>query len=274
MNDDQLIVYFFNNCHARDHEALFESGAFFDLSTTGKQGTQAINLRPGQVCVVATLLAGNRVAFRWYLFVTETVLADEYGEPARVFFGKVVASEIYSKRKGARSVRYKTLFKDNGDFKNGSVFHRPVPLDDRPVGTEGGNRFDPQNSNHTHGGAGFGDSIENKLVEAAAISAVKKEYENNGWNVCSVERDRCGFDLECHRRGVVENVEVKGVRATEQRFNITAGEVAQAQQNSKFVLWVITSALCASPILSRYSGVEFCRRFDRSPIQYLASLRP
>ncbi|MBC7815601.1 MAG: hypothetical protein IAG10_01735, partial [Planctomycetaceae bacterium] len=186
-NRDQLTVYFFNNCKARDHEAIFGSGAFFDLGTTGKQGAQAANLRPGQVCVVATLLSGNRVAFRWYLFVRVAVLTDENGNPDRVFFGQVVASEIYTKQKAARSVRYKALFKQNGDFKNGSVFRGPVPLDDRPIGTEGSNSFNSEASNHKQGGAGFGDAIENKLVEAAAIHAVEMAYENDGWDVRSVE---------------------------------------------------------------------------------------
>lgn len=148
-----------------------------------------------------------------------------------------------------------------------------VPQDATPVSTDGTNSVDPKDKTPTERGAGFGDPIENKLVETTAINAVKKRYENDGWNVHSVERDRCGFDLECHRKGVVENVEVKGVRATEQCFIITTGEVEQAKKNSNFVLMVVTSALSASPILTRYSGAEFCRRFNLSPIQYRATPR-
>lgn len=123
-------------------------------------------------------------------------------------------------------------------------------------------------------GAGFGDSAENRLVESAAISAVRSHYEADGWAVRSVERDRCGFDLECCRDTTVESVEVKGVRATEQAFIITSGEVHQARTNPGFVLIVVTAALSPSPVLTRYSGAEFCQRFSLSAIQYSAALRP
>jgi hypothetical protein len=45
---EQAVVYF-NNCDNRDHVGRFGSGAFFDLGTTGRQGTQARNLYPGQL---------------------------------------------------------------------------------------------------------------------------------------------------------------------------------------------------------------------------------
>jgi hypothetical protein len=53
----------------------------------------------------------------------------------------------------------------------------------------------------TECGAGFGDAMENKIVEDAAIDAVKRQYVSDGWSVRSVERDRCGYDLECRKRG-------------------------------------------------------------------------
>jgi hypothetical protein len=122
-------------------------------------------------------------------------------------------------------------------------------------------------------GAGFGNSVENKEVEEAAIRTVKKQYEADGWQVRSVERDGCGFDLECRKGQVVEDVEVKGVSGTKQIFVITAREAEQARKNPNFVLIVVTSALSASPGLTRYSGAKFCRRFDLSAMQYRAALR-
>lgn len=122
-------------------------------------------------------------------------------------------------------------------------------------------------------GAGFGDSAENRMVEIAAIAAVTSHYRADGWAVRSVERDRCGFDLECRKGTTIESVEVKGLRATEQAFIITAGEVEQARTNLTFVLIVVTAALSPSPVLSRYSGAEFCERFGLSAIQYFAALR-
>jgi hypothetical protein len=81
------------------------------------------------------------------------------------------------------------------------------------------------------------------------------------------------LDLECSREGVVEDVEVKGVRGSLPCFIITAGEVEQARQNGKFYLLVVTSALSSSPKLTKYSGAEFCRRFELSAIQYRAVLQ-
>jgi len=122
-------------------------------------------------------------------------------------------------------------------------------------------------------GAGFGDPVENKVVESAAIRAVVRAYKEDGWSVRSVERDKCGFDLECSKSGEVEHVEVKGVRASEPRFIITAGEVEQARKNAKFVLVIVTSAVSSSPKLTKYSGAEFCRAFELSAIQFRAVLK-
>ena len=122
-------------------------------------------------------------------------------------------------------------------------------------------------------GAGFGNPEENKEVEKAAIAIVKKKYKFDGWTVRSVERDKCGYDLACHKGETTENIEVKGVRWSEQSFFITAGEVQQAQTNPKFVLFLVTSAL-TSPVLSSYSGPEFVRRFKLKCVQYRAAPRP
>ena len=130
-----------------------------------------------------------------------------------------------------------------------------------------------EESSQKQAGAGFGTPAENKEVEEAAIRTVRKHYADDGWEVRSRERDKCGFDLECRKNRAVENVEVKGVRGTEQSFLITAGEVEQARSNRNFVLVVVTSALSASPVMARYSGPEFCQRFELSGVQYRAVLR-
>jgi hypothetical protein len=56
-------------------------------------------------------------------------------------------------------------------------------------------------------------------------------------------------------------------------FIITAGEVKQARENAKFFLVVVTSALSALPKLTKFSGVEFGRRFELSAVQYRAVLK-
>ncbi len=123
-------------------------------------------------------------------------------------------------------------------------------------------------------GAGFGDSAENKLVESAAVRAVVAQYMAGGWLVRSVERDKCGFDLECVKSGVIEQVEVKGVQGSGLCFIITAGEVKQAQNNPKFYLIIVTSALAESPTLTKFTGKDFLRQFDVAAIQYRAAIKP
>lgn len=108
------------------------------------------------------------------------------------------------------------------------------------------------------------------MVESKAIRAVVEWYENDGWIVKSVERDRCGFDLQCAKNDTSEDVEVKGVRGSKTCFMITQGEVHQARTNPRFVLRVVTRALSQSSTIVRYSGREFERRFRLSPIQYRA----
>jgi hypothetical protein len=122
-------------------------------------------------------------------------------------------------------------------------------------------------------GAGFGDAVENSLVESAAIRAVVESYENDGWSARSVERDKCGFDLVCSKGAIVENVEVKGIKGEATCFLITAGEVEQARTNPNFFLVVVTSALSQTPVSNKYSGNEFLQRFDLRPIQYKAVLK-
>ena len=129
-----------------------------------------------------------------------------------------------------------------------------------------------EESSQEQTGAGFETPEENKEVEEAAIRTVTKSYEDAGWVVRSTEQDKCGFDLECRKNRAVENVEVKGVRGTEQGFLITAGEVEQARSNRNFVLAVVTSALSA-PVLAKYSGTEFLKLFELSVVQYRAVLK-
>ncbi len=269
MDAEQLVVYF-NNCHNRDHVALFGSGAFFDLGTSGRQGTQARNLQPGQPCVVVEWATDKLLRLDWYAFRYEALLPDEHGAPDRVFFGRLFASDDLSKEASARTERYAAFFRSNGHIKIGSVFHKTIPSGCIPSeNVEGVSRVEGAQT-----GAGFGDPAENKLVEVAAVRAVVKTYQGDGWSVRSVERDKCGFDIECTKNGSVENVEVKGVRGPAPCFIITAAEVKQAQTNPTFVLMVVTSALSESPKITKYSGEEFFQGFDLSAIQYRAVVRP
>lgn len=122
-------------------------------------------------------------------------------------------------------------------------------------------------------GAGFGNPVENKLVDDAAIAAVRKRYERLGWTVSQQKPPGCGFDLECRKGPKIENVEVKGIRGTKQSFFITRNEVDSASTNPNFVLMVVTSALSTSPVLNQHLGAEFLQKFKLSVVQYQAALQ-
>jgi hypothetical protein len=122
-------------------------------------------------------------------------------------------------------------------------------------------------------GAGFGNPETNRKVERAAVSFVTQWYKSLGWKVESVEAQKRGYDLLCAKGYAEEHVEVKGVQADLPAFIITAGEVREAQNNSKFVICVVTSALKNSPKLFRYVGKEFVDKFELAPLAFRAILR-
>lgn len=121
-------------------------------------------------------------------------------------------------------------------------------------------------------GGGFGKSENNKEVETRAVDFITQQYIQNGWTTRSVEKEKIGYDLVCTKNGVEEHVEVKGVSGQGLSFVITAGEVKQAKENPKFVLWLVTSAL-QNPTAQRWAGIEMLEQFNLSPISYMARLK-
>jgi len=114
-------LFYFNNCHGRDHVRLYGKGAFYDLGTTGVQSTKATRLHPGQKCVVATKGSYDNIVFTWYSFHREAVMKDDTAVPCRVLFGKFLRSDELSKSKAAQNPHYANFFDVNGNFKRHSV---------------------------------------------------------------------------------------------------------------------------------------------------------
>jgi len=119
-------------------------------------------------------------------------------------------------------------------------------------------------------GGGFGQPEQNAQVEKAAIRCVWEWHETRGWEVESVEDQRCGFDLLCRRRGKELHVEVKGVAGSGVRFIVTAGELRRASEDEDFVLAFVPDALSEEPEVSFWSGRDLVSDFRFEPIQYLA----
>lgn len=120
-------------------------------------------------------------------------------------------------------------------------------------------------------GAGFGDATANRLVEEAAVRAVRERYESEGWEVRSVEQARCGFDLFCRRGQEAEHVEVKGISGERPAFTITRGEVEQARRDPAWRLVVVTGCGGDHPQLCAYTGQQFLAAFSLDPVQYRAN---
>jgi len=118
-----MMRFFFNNCRARNHAALYPAGAFYDLYRVGRQANMATDLRPGDECVVATPVEGGDIDFSWFSFTHERVMdmPDEPGTRVRVLFGKLIRSECLPKTEAAGSEPYSVLFNVNGHFKRPSV---------------------------------------------------------------------------------------------------------------------------------------------------------
>lgn len=114
-------MYLFNNCHNRRHAAMYGSGAFYDLNTTGFQATRANHLTHGETCVVASLDSTGDITFDWYKFSHETVKPDDTGTPCRAFFGNHFKTETLSRGDAMQDGIYSHFFDINGNFKRHSV---------------------------------------------------------------------------------------------------------------------------------------------------------
>lgn len=117
---------FFNNCVNRDHKKIYGKDAFYDLGTSGHQGSQARDLRAGDTCIVASYdnKEKTRVKFVWHSFAKETLDADEKGEVQRVLRGSVIRSETLPKSAAAAAPQYANMFNVLGHFKRPSVIAR------------------------------------------------------------------------------------------------------------------------------------------------------
>jgi len=121
-------------------------------------------------------------------------------------------------------------------------------------------------------GAGFGNAIDNRKVEASAITAAHQYLLQQGWDVKSVERARVGYDLDCYRYRSHIRVEVKGIRGRISSFILTAGEYNRAMTDSKFYLCIVTNAL-TTPQIELVHGKALHMRLYVSPLAYKASLK-
>jgi hypothetical protein len=139
-----------------------------------------------------------------------------------------------------------------------------------PVETPEAVRNGDEGGRSSVGGGGFGDYEQNCIVEQAAVSCVIDKYKRDGWAVKSVERERCGYDLQCTRGNAEAHVEVKGVSGDALSFPITPNEVRAARADKAFRLCVVTMATSTLRRPHEFTGAEFLSKFTLVPVQYMA----
>jgi len=123
-------------------------------------------------------------------------------------------------------------------------------------------------------GAGFGDPVNNRKVEVAAVKFATAKLEGEGYTVASRESEKVGYDLEAKKRGSVLHVEVKGVSGSIVQFPITANEVRCGESDPAFRLFVVTGATSKAPTLHRFTWQEAVEGFTMKPIAFMAKQAP
>lgn len=119
-------------------------------------------------------------------------------------------------------------------------------------------------------GAGYGNAERNAEVEKSAVNFVTKSYEAQGYEVRSVEADKCGYDLVAKRRTHELHLEVKGVSGDVPEFQITKNEVESARNDEAFRLVVVVNALEKHRRAIELSGSQFLERYDLRPDSFRA----
>ena len=120
-------------------------------------------------------------------------------------------------------------------------------------------------------GTGYQSDPElRRRIEQAAISYVTACLTDEGWDVESVEAERCGYDLHCTDGKAERHVEVKGTAGDGLGFIITIQELTCAREDEFFELWAVTNALDDNRTARKYLGSELDASFDFDAIQFRA----
>jgi len=118
-------------------------------------------------------------------------------------------------------------------------------------------------------GGGFGSAKENKIIEAAAMRFVARDYSNLGWTVTDVSAQPLGYDLLCKKRRQVAHVEVKGSSGSILQFILTENERRTWAVDPAFVLAMVTKA-GIKPKIYRFPGAHAMKHFRFKPLSYFA----
>lgn len=118
--------------------------------------------------------------------------------------------------------------------------------------------------------SGFASQEHRRKVEKRAVNLVREHLIGKGWDVKSVEAERCGYDLHCTRAKESLLVEVKGTAGVECRFFLTAGELNAAQAHENYRLYHVSNVL-TQPRMRSIVGKRIVETFDLTPIAFVVN---
>ncbi|MDA3132213.1 DUF3883 domain-containing protein [Atlantibacter subterranea] len=110
----------------------------------------------------------------------------------------------------------------------------------------------------------YGDAKTRKAVEEAAIKAVWKYLEDNGYTVKDRQSDNCGYDLYAQKGKNFILAEVKGTDSSQPRFLLSRNERAHSETDAGWRLFVVCKAR-TSPEIMQYTADEMEAAFSFSP---------
>lgn len=276
-------VWYFNNCNTAEHAATYGRRAFFDLDRNQRPQRIAEQIESESLCAVLSRrdVEDGCVRVDWYRFNRLRLMRPRGGgSRARVFLGSHLRSEVLSQQRAARMNRYRRFFDRRGRIKHGSVFRGELPVPEwRALSRRIGRK--PSRSGEAPReyaealrelavtrGAGFGDPETNRRVEEMAVSEVTRHFEEKGWRVRSVEREKTGYDLKCIRGRTERHLEVKGIQGRASVFILTSVERRRAERDRRFWISIVTAALSSKPGVEIVPGHELIRAFSFEPLAF------
>lgn len=153
-----------------------------------------------------------------------------------------------------------------------------TPVDDGSHGDAPNAESDPA-STEENGELGYATAEELRAVDDLAMSLAFTEAELR-WPEVTVERmphSNPGYDIEVrHPAGDIRYIEVKGTRAAEPSFFITAGEVAYSHQHpDRYSIWIFhgMNLDAGTATLTEYDGPVSEAHFELQPVQYRGRFR-
>ncbi|MEO0070705.1 MAG: DUF3883 domain-containing protein [candidate division WOR-3 bacterium] len=98
------------------------------------------------------------------------------------------------------------------------------------------------------------DPYRRREIEERAINMSWSYYKKLGYEVASVEKEKCGWDLEATKNGETLRLEVKGLSQEEICFELTRNEyTVMIDHNDTYRICVVTNALSKHPLLRIFS---------------------